>query len=130
MLSLTLETKDKILTAAASDLDRPLQEGRLEEPDHLVDEPVPGDRAAGYGLQGRIEALRARQPLAQDGIWRVSLRGECGRRLVRRDGLGFWQLLQIDDLTDAQLEAYDQAMQHHPDLSADNPCQPRSASSR
>lgn len=116
------------MTAAASDLDRPLPEGRFEATGHTADEPVPGDRAAGYGMQGLIGALRNRQPLAGDGIWRVSLRGEEGGRLVRRDERGGWRLLQVDDLTDAQLEAYDEAMQPSPTPSAAPLAMTRSAS--
>lgn len=57
-----------------------------------------------------------RQPLAADGIWRVTLAGESVGRLVRLDeqeytsGAAGWQLLQLDDVTDAQLEAYEEAM--------------------
>ena len=106
--------KDKVLTAAAFDLGRPFQGSSEVGSDHGVDQPAPGAPARGYGLNGRVAALRARQPLARDGIWRVSLDGECAGRLVRWSEEGFWQLLQVDDLTDAQMEAYDTAMQCHP----------------
>lgn len=76
--------------------------------------PEAGARASGHGASGVIAAVRARQPLSADGIWRVSLAGEPGGRLVRRKGEGSWQLLRVDDLTDAQLEAYESGMQQTP----------------
>ena len=82
--------------------------------DGRTERPGPGDPARGPGLKGKIARLRERQPLAAEGIWRVSLEGEdYAGRLVRRSAEGDWQLLQIDDLTDAQLEAYEKAMQRN-----------------
>jgi hypothetical protein len=78
--------------------------------------PALGERAAGYGVSGRIAVVPDRQPLAADGIWRVTLAGESVGRLVRLDeqdyssGVAGWQLLQLDDITDAQLEAYEAVM--------------------
>ena len=76
--------------------------------------PAVGDAAAGHGVSGTIAAIPDKQPLAQDDIWRVTLRGEAFGRLVRHGEPGCsgtaWQLLRIDDLTDAQLDAYDEAM--------------------
>lgn len=83
-------------------------------PDSVDPPPAAGDAAAGHGVSGTIAAIPDKQPLVQDGIWRVTLRGETFGRLVRhkREGCGgaAWQLLRIDDLTDAQLDAYDEAM--------------------
>ena len=104
-----------MLTAAASDLSRPLPGGGQAAFANGATCPAAGDQAGGHGLAGRIVRLRDRQPLSADGVWRVSLEGEEGAaRLVRRSAEGNWQLLQIDDLTDAQLEAYEKAMQRHP----------------
>jgi hypothetical protein len=78
--------------------------------------PGLGERAAGYGMSGRIAALPERQPLALTGIWRVTLAGESVRRLVRQDeqdyssGEAGWQLLQLDDLTEQQIDLYETAM--------------------
>ncbi len=79
-------------------------------------QPALGERAAGYGVSGRLAVVPDRQPLAADGIWRVTLVGESVGRLVRLDeqdygsGVAGWQLLQLDDITDAQMEAYEAAM--------------------
>jgi hypothetical protein len=79
-------------------------------------QPALGEHTAGYGVSGRIAAVPDRQPLSEDGIWRVTLAGESVGRLVRRDeqdcgsGVTGWQLLQLDDITDAQLESYEAAM--------------------
>jgi hypothetical protein len=78
--------------------------------------PALGERAAGYGVSGRIEAVAELQPLAGGGVWRVTLAGESVGRLVRQDKLEYgvevsgWHLLQLDDLTEAQLDAYEAAM--------------------
>jgi len=90
--------------------------------------PHPGVIAGGHGVFGTIAAVRARQPLSDQGIWRVSLAGEPGGRLVRRRVEGNWQLLQVDDLTDAQLEAYESGMQHSSSSAeATPPAAPRGA---
>lgn len=79
-------------------------------------QPALGERAAGYGVSGRIAVVPDRQPLAADGIWRVTLAGEGVGCLVRLDeqdyssGAAGWQLLQLDDITDAQLDAYEAVM--------------------
>lgn len=70
--------------------------------------PRPGQPAAGHGVKGRIIAVPEFQPLAADSIWRVVLAGEPFGRLVREAG-AMWHLLQVDELTDAQLEDYDAA---------------------
>ncbi len=75
--------------------------------------PDPGDRAAGYGMDGTIVTVHSVQPLSNDRIWRVTLAGEACGRLVRseqRRRSGWWSLLQIDDLTDAQLALLDAAL--------------------
>lgn len=75
--------------------------------------PDPGERAVGYGLVGTIVAVHPVQPLARDRVWRVTLAGEPCGRLVRSEGrrrAGWWSLLQVDDLTDAQLELLDAAL--------------------
>ena len=83
-------------------------------PDTAASPPAVGDAAAGYGMSGTIVAIPHKQPLAHDGIWRVTLSGEAFGRLVRHRAPGFggasWHLLRIDDLTDEQLDAYDEAM--------------------
>lgn len=73
--------------------------------------PEPGERAVGHGVCGAIVAVPDEQPLKVDGIWRVTLAGEPFGRLVgrRRGDGGAWRLLQLDDLTDAQLDAYEAA---------------------
>ena len=79
-------------------------------------QPAPGEHARGYGVSGRIAAVPERQPLAADGIWRVTLAGESFGRLVRQDtrdgssAVAGWQLLQLDDIPEAQLDAYEAAM--------------------
>ena len=78
--------------------------------------PALGERGASYGVSGRIASVAETQPLAGDGVWRVTLAGESVGRLVRWDGQECetaapgWRLLQIDDLTESQLEAYETAM--------------------
>ncbi|HEX5325599.1 MAG TPA: hypothetical protein VFW75_02925 [Acetobacteraceae bacterium] len=71
--------------------------------------PKPGQPAAGHGVRGTILAVPAFQPLAADRIWRVVLAGEPFGRLVREAG-AVWHLLQVDELTDAQLDEYDATM--------------------
>ena len=56
------------------------------------------------------------QPLAPTGVWRVALAGESVQRLVRQDeqdyssGKAGWLLLQIDDLSERQVDFYGNAM--------------------
>ena len=76
--------------------------------------PVAGDVAAGHGMSCGIAAVPGWQPLERDGIWRVVLHGEVVVRVVRdatRQGGGWqWRLLQMDDMTDEQLDAYEAAL--------------------
>ena len=76
--------------------------------------PVVDDEAVGHGMSGRIAAVPDLQPLERDGIWRVVLHGEVVVRVVRparRQGSVWrWQLLQMDDMTDEQLDAYEAAL--------------------
>ena len=76
--------------------------------------PVAGDRAAGRGMNCNIAAVPGWQPLERDGIWRVVLHGEVVVRVIRhatRRGSDWcWQLLQMDDMTDEQLDAYEAAL--------------------
>ena len=76
--------------------------------------PAIGDRATGYGARGTVIAVPDCQPLAADGIWRVTLAGEEFGRLVRRGGREHdgetWQLLQLDDVSDEQLDTYEASM--------------------
>jgi hypothetical protein len=72
--------------------------------------PEPGERAKGLGMSGAVVAVPERQPLAADNVWRVTLAGEPFGRLVGRARDGAWQLLQLDDLTDAQLDAFEVAI--------------------
>ncbi len=67
--------------------------------------PEPGERAMGHGVSGAVVAVPEQQPLAADNVWRVTLAGEPFGRLVGRVRDGAWQLLQLDDLTDAQLNS-------------------------
>ena len=79
--------------------------------------PDPGERVAGHGVSGTIIGVPEPQPLGTAGIWRVSLAGEPFGRLVRRgrqDRLGVWQPLQLNDLTEVQLDAYEAAMLEQP----------------
>ena len=61
-----------------------------------------------------IAAVPGWQPLESEGIWRVVLQGKVVVRVVRhamRQGGGWrWQLLQMDDMTDEQLDAYEVAL--------------------
>jgi hypothetical protein len=76
--------------------------------------PVVDDEAVGHGMRGRIAAVPDLQPLERDGIWRVVLHGEVIVRVVRptmRQGSAWrWQLLQMDEMTDEQLDAYEAAL--------------------
>ena len=76
--------------------------------------PIVGHGAVGYGVSGIIVAVPDWQPLERDGIWRVALRGEIVVRLVRyaeqQGSVLRWQLLQMDDMTDAQFDAYEAAL--------------------
>ena len=67
--------------------------------------PRSGARAASHGVCGTIVAVPAWQPLADDGVWRVTLAQEPFGRLVGRGQGGAWRLLQLDDLTDEQIAA-------------------------
>lgn len=71
--------------------------------------PSPGECASGHGLDGVVATVQAYQPLASDGIWRVTLEGESFGRLVRSTPSGVWHLLQLDELTDAQLDVLETA---------------------
>jgi hypothetical protein len=72
--------------------------------------PEPGERAIGHNVVGAVVAVPKQQPLSADNVWRVVLAGEPFGRLVGRGRGGAWQLLQLDDLTDAQLDAHEEAM--------------------
>ena len=69
--------------------------------------PEPGERATGHGMSGAVVAVPEQQPLAADDIWRVVLAGELFGRLVRRAQDGAWQLLQLDELSNAQVDAFE-----------------------
>ncbi len=95
----------------------PSEADRADAPPHAavgaVLRPTIGDHAEGHGVSGMVAAVPDHQPLATDGIWRVTLAGEGFGRLVRfdevRDGRTL-QLLRIDELNDEQLDAYDASM--------------------
>lgn len=76
--------------------------------------PVVDDDAVGHGMSGMIAAVPDLQPLKRDEIWRVVFHGEVVIRVVRhamRQGSAWrWQLLQMDDMTDEQLDAYEAAL--------------------
>jgi hypothetical protein len=76
--------------------------------------PEPGERAMGHGASGAVVAVPEQQPFAADNVWRVTLAGEPFGRLVERARDGAWQLLQLDDLTDAQLDAYEATVSDPP----------------
>jgi hypothetical protein len=65
-------------------------------------------------MRCEIAAVPGWQPLERDGIWRVLLHGEVVVRVVRhatrQSGGWRWQLLQMDDMTDEQLDAYEAAL--------------------
>ena len=63
----------------------------------------------GHGVSGAIIAVPGQQPLAADNVWRITLAGELLGRLVGHGRDGAWQLLQLDDLTDAQMDAFEVA---------------------
>ena len=67
--------------------------------------PEPGERAAGHGLSSAVVAVPEHQPLAAASIWRVTLAGEPFGRFVGQPHDGAWRLLQLDELTGAQLNA-------------------------
>ena len=69
--------------------------------------PDVGERATGYGVSGIVAAVPCQQPLAADSIWRVVLAEEAFGRLVGRRADGTWKLLSLNDLTDAQLNAFE-----------------------
>lgn len=72
--------------------------------------PEPGERACGQGASGAIVAVAEQQPLAADGIWRISLAGEPFGRMVGPARDGAWLLLRVDDLTASQCDAYEASM--------------------
>jgi len=76
--------------------------------------PVVGDEAAGHGMSRRIATVPDWQPLGHDEIWRVVLHGEVVVRVVRHSSLpgiaAHWQLLQMDDMSDEQLDIYEAAL--------------------
>jgi len=72
--------------------------------------PEPGERVSGHGLTGTVLVVADTQPLAADHIWRVGLAGEPFNRLVKRDRASCWHLLQLDELSEAQMER----MELHP----------------
>lgn len=69
--------------------------------------PEPGERAAGHGVSAAVVAVPEQQPLAADNVWRVVLAGEPFGRLVRPAQDGAWQLLQLDELSSAQVDAFE-----------------------
>jgi hypothetical protein len=71
--------------------------------------PSPGERASGHGLEGVVATVLACQPLAEDDVWRVTLAGEPFGRLVSPAPDGSWHLLQLEELTDAQLDVLEAA---------------------
>lgn len=79
--------------------------------------PGVGEHASGHGVSGTIAAVPDVQPLAREGLWRVTLAGESFGRLIRFDGRacdGGWRLLRMDEVTDEQLDRYEAAMSDTP----------------
>ena len=58
-------------------------------------------------MSAAIVAVPERQPLRPDDIWRVVLSGEPFGRLVKRAQDGAWHLLQLEELSDAQVEIFE-----------------------
>ena len=71
--------------------------------------PSPGEWASGHGVDGVVADVHAVQPLAEAGVWRVTLAGESFGRLVSPAPGGAWRLLSLDELTDAELDALEAA---------------------
>jgi hypothetical protein len=71
--------------------------------------PMPGAHAFGHGVHGIVATVAACQPLAGDEIWRVTLVDESFGRLVRASREGDWHLLELGELTEAQLDALEAA---------------------
>ena len=76
---------------------------------HDLRPPSPGDLASGHGVVGKVAFVPDSQPLAQQHVWRVTLVGEAFGRLVSAAPNGTWFLLQLDDLSEAQQDALDEA---------------------
>jgi hypothetical protein len=71
--------------------------------------PLPGEHAGGHGVHGIVATVPPCQPLAADEIWRVTLVGEPYGRLLRASPDGDWHLLELGELTEAQLDALEAA---------------------
>ena len=80
------------------------------EPPRTHQPPRLGERSTGHSVIGTLAAIAEQQPLSAENVWRVVLVGEAVGRLVRRARDGALQLLQLTELTDAQLDAYEAAM--------------------
>jgi hypothetical protein len=72
--------------------------------------PRLGERSSGYSVFGTLAAVAEQQPLSAENVWRVVLAGEVVGRLVKRAQDGALQLLQLAELTDAQLDTYEAVM--------------------
>jgi len=72
--------------------------------------PRLGERSGGHSVIGTLAVIAEQQPLLAENVWRVVLAGEAVGRLVSRARDGALQLLQLTELTDAQLDIYEAAM--------------------
>jgi len=72
--------------------------------------PRLGERPSGHSVIGTLASVAEQQPLSAENVWRVVLAGEAVGRLVRRARDGALQLLQLAELTDAELDIYEAAM--------------------
>ena len=80
------------------------------EPPRTHQPPRLGERSSGHSVIGTLAAIAEQQPLSAENVWRVVLVGEAVGRLVSRARDGALQLLQLTELTDAQLDTYEAAM--------------------
>lgn len=75
----------------------------------VVRKPAAGSMASGHGVRGTVADVPRWQPLAGNYVWRVRLAGEALGRLIRRAEDDTWRLLQLQDLSDAQMDALEEA---------------------
>ena len=71
--------------------------------------PSPGEWASGHGVDGVVADVHAVQPLAEAGVWRVTLAGEPFGRLVSPAPGGGWRLMNLDELSDTELDTLEAA---------------------
>ena len=77
---------------------------------HTHQPPRLGEKSSGHSVIGTLAAVAEQQPLSAENVWRVVLVGEAVGRLVSRARDGALHLLQLTELTDAQLDIYEAAI--------------------